>query len=116
MVATTATDAPTERARPRPGGRDASGLRRRSASGPDRLTVMLLSLAAFLLVLALLATQLRSSTSLVAPHRVVVLRRIYETRVIESGPGASAAGGTSVTQSVSNSGSAAPAAVSTRSS
>jgi hypothetical protein len=117
MAATTATDGPAERSRPRPGGRDASGPRGRSASGPDRLTVLLLSVAAFLLVLALLASQLRSSTAIVPAHRVVVLRRIYETRVIESGPGASGAGGTSVSQSVSNSGpAAAPAAVSTRSS
>jgi len=79
--------------------------------------VLLLSIAAFLLVLALLASQLAQSTAVLAPHPVVVLRRIYETRVIESGPDSSAAGATSVTQSVSNSGSAAaPAAATTRSS
>ena len=64
---------------------------------------MLMTLAGFLLVLALLASQLRPTAP--APRRpVVVLRRVYETRVIETIPGGSGRGGTSVSQSVSSSG------------
>jgi hypothetical protein len=107
----TATERTSAIARPRPGGR--------RASGPDRLTVVLVSIAAFLLVLALLADQLRSSSTPLARRPVIVLRRVYETRIVETARGFSAAGagGTSVTQSVSSSGSAAaPAAPTTRSS
>ncbi len=80
---------------------------------------MLLTLAAFLLVLALLASQLRPPGASAARHPVIVLRRVYQTTVVETVPGPSGAGanGTSVTQSVSNSGSAgAPAAPTTRAS
>ena len=110
MAATTATERTAEGARPRPGGR--------RASGPDRLTVLLLTIAAFLLVLALLARELEASESPAARHPVVVLRKVYETRYVETLPaGGRGAGGTSVTQSVSNSASAAaPAAPTTRSS
>jgi hypothetical protein len=78
-------------------------------SGPDRLTVYLLSLAAFLAVLALMATQLRAAPGPKA-RPLVVVRRVYETRVLETDVGpARGAGG--VTQSVSSSGSTAlPAA------
>ena len=86
---------------------------------PDRLSVLLMAAAGFLLVLALLAGQLRATGATVPLRSVVVLRRVYETRVVESthgraGPGAN---GASVTQSVSSSGSAVgPPAPTTRSS
>jgi hypothetical protein len=111
MATTTATERTSAIADPRSGGG--------RASGPDRLTVVLLSIAAFLMVLALLAGQLRSSGTPLAHHTVIVLRRVHESRIVETDRGSSAAdaGGTSVTQSVSSSGSAAaPAAPTTRSS
>lgn len=74
--------------------------------GPDRVTLLLLTLVAFLVVLALLASHLRATAAPAAAHPVVVLRKIYRTRVIASGGPA----GSSVTQSVSSSGSTAPAA------
>jgi hypothetical protein len=94
--------APTPQAPSAPPART-PGARRRG--GPDRVTVALSSLAAFLLVLAVLATQLHARP--VATHRgTVLLRRIYRTTVIErvlpAGTGG-AAGGTSVSQSVSGS-------------
>jgi hypothetical protein len=81
---------------------------RRARGGPDRVTVALCSLAAFLLVLALLGTQLsRAGSSRAAARRSVLVRRIYRTTVIErvlpAGVGGPA--GTSVAQSVSGSGS-----------
>ena len=80
--------------------------RRRSTSGPDRLTVALFAAAGFLAVLALLAWQMNSSPAGPAPRPVIVMRRVYETRIVEtirrSAPGT---GGTSVSQSVSSSGS-----------
>jgi hypothetical protein len=69
---------------------------------------MTLTVAAFLAVLALLAWQMRSAPP-PRPRPVIVLRRVYETRVVETviGP----PGGTSsVTQSVSSSGSASSVA------
>jgi hypothetical protein len=97
-----ATERAAEIARGRSGGR--------RASGPDRLTVLLLTIAAFLLVLALLASQIRAADKPVAARPVVVLRKVYETRYVESVPSTDAAGGgTSVTQSVSSS-SSSPAA------
>ncbi len=106
MAMAAATEQAAEIGRPRPG--------RRAASGPDRLTVLLLTIAAFLAVLALLAGQLRVSSAGGPPHPVVVLRKVYETRVVETVRGkGGAAGGTSVTQSVSSSGSAAPASAPT---
>ena len=71
--------------------------------------------AAFLAVVALLAWQLKSTPA--APTRpVILLRRIYQTRVIETVHGPSR-GTPAVTQSVSSSGSApAPAAPPTTSS
>lgn len=65
---------------------------------------MLLGLAAFLAILALLASQLRGTSTQGYAARAVAVRRIYLTRIIESIPGPGA--GTSVSQSVSSSGSA----------
>ena len=76
--------------------------------GPDRLSVMLLGLAAFLAILALLAGQLRGNATHGYATRAVVLRRIYLTRVIDSGPGPIS--GPAVSQSVSSSGGYAPPA------
>ncbi len=84
--------------------------------GADGVTVMLLTLAAFLAILALLAWQVRSAPT-PPRHRVMVLRRVYETRVVETVIGA-ARGGSTVTQSVSSSApaSSVSAAPTTRSS
>ena len=71
--------------------------------GPDRMSSWLFVVAAFLAVVALLAWQLKTTPG--APTRsVVLLRRIYETRVIETVHGPSR-GTPAVTQSVSSSGS-----------
>jgi hypothetical protein len=67
---------------------------------------MLLALTVFLVILTVLAWQMRSAPAAPA-HRVVVLRRVYETRVVETVVGAPG-GASSVTQSESSSGSAAP--------
>ena len=72
----------------------------RGADGPDRLTVALLSLAAFLTVLALLAGQFASAAA-PRPHRVVLVRTLYRTKVIETIAGGS--GQTSVSRSVTGS-------------
>jgi hypothetical protein len=95
MVASTAT----EPVRPRPGGRS-------RASGPDRVTVLLLTVAAFLGVLSMLARELEASEPKRIAGPVVVTRRVYETRVIETVPARARipAGGTSVSQSTSSSG------------
>ena len=111
IMAMAAITTATEAVRPRPGGR-------RKTSGPDRVTVLLLTVAAFLGVLALLARELETSEPAKVAHPVVVIRRVYETRVVTTVRGGSGSGtGTSVSQSSSSSGpvSAAPAA-STRSS
>jgi hypothetical protein len=73
--------------------------RRPVTTGPDRITMLMLTLAAFLAILALLAWQVRAAPARPARH-MVVLRRVYETRVVESVIGA-ARGRSSVTQSVS---------------
>ena len=88
---------------------------RRPKSGADRLSVILFSIAAFLLVLALLAWQLKAPPARLAARPVVVMKRIYTTTVVETVPGR---GGTSMSQSVSSSGSAyaASSAPTTRSS
>jgi hypothetical protein len=75
---------------------------RSATAGPDGITVAFLTLAAFLAVLAVLAWQVRSTPARRA-HRVVVLRRVYETRVVETVPGR---GTSTVSQSVSSSGAA----------
>lgn len=60
------------------------------------------ALAALLGVLAVLAWQFRATAS-ASGKPVVLLRRVYETRVIETGSGS---GASSVTQSMSSSGGA----------
>lgn len=85
-----------------------SGRRGHGRSGADRLTVVLFSLAAFFVVLTLLAGRLPAGPAGSA-HQVTVLRKIYRTTVIETIAGGSGPAGTSVSQSVSSSGSAAPA-------
>jgi hypothetical protein len=91
---------------------------RRGSSGPDRLTVVLFSMAAFLVVLALLASQLRAVPAHTGARPVLVLRKEYRTTVIETIANGSGPGGTSVSQSVSSSsaGGTAVAAPTTRSS
>ncbi len=72
----------------------------------DRLTIAMGSLAAFLIVLALLATQLEHAGTRHASAHAVLVRRIYETTVVERVPAKSSARSTnSVTQSVSGTGS-----------
>jgi hypothetical protein len=71
--------------------------------GADRPTVVLLSVAAFLSVLALLGAQMRAAASHPRAPRVVLVRRIYQTTVVETTAGAGA-GTAAVTQSVSSSG------------
>jgi hypothetical protein len=78
--------------------------RRPAAPGPDRVTVVLFSLASFLVVLALLAGQPAGEPSHRAAHPVLLVRKIYRTTVVEEVTGATGNGGTSVTQSVSSSG------------
>ena len=81
----------------------------------DRVSSALFVLAAFLVVLALLAWQLKSSAG-ASTRSVILLRRVYQTRVIESVQGSSRRA-PAVTQSVSSSGSApAPPAPPTTSS
>jgi hypothetical protein len=76
--------------------------RARRTREPDGVTVTMLTVAAFLVILALLAWPMRSSPAGPA-RRVVVLRRVYETRVVETVVGGAGRGGTSVAQSVSDS-------------
>ncbi len=102
---------------PRPADREAptalagvgSGNRRRWS--PDSVTIGFLALAAFLLVLALLGSQLTSAGSALARSPVVV-RKIYRTTVLEKvlPTGSGPKDGTSVTQSSSPSPVAEPAA------
>src|SRR5579884_4220652 len=84
--------------------------------GPDRITVIMLTLAAVLIVLTLLARELSVGSSAGPWRREIVVRKIYRTTVVETVPGPGA--GTSVSQSVSSSGSAvvAPPAPTTRTS
>lgn len=99
MAATTVQVTMTERA--------PTARARRARGGTDRITVALCSLTAFLLVLALLSTQLGSHAGFVraAARRSVMVRRIYKTTVIERvlPAGVGGPGGTSVAQSVSGS-------------
>src|SRR5689334_12357274 len=79
-------------------------------AGFDHLTAAMLSLAAFLAVLALLAWQLRSGAAS-RPRPVVVLRRVYETRVVETlvgAPGPASSSSQSVSTSAVSSPGAAP--------
>ncbi len=80
---------------------------RPARSGADRFSVILFSIAAFLLVLALLAWQLKAPSARPVARPVVVMKRIYTTTVVETVPGR---GRTSMSQSVSSSGSAYAAA------
>jgi len=68
------------------------------------VTVILISAAVFLVVLAFLASHLQPTAKPLA-HRMVVVRRIYKTTVVETIRGGGS--GTSVSQSVSSSGSGA---------
>lgn len=92
-----------------------SGRARRRWGSPassDRLTVVLFSVAAFMVVLALLAHQL-PPTSYRRSNPVHVLRKIYRTTVVETIAGGSGHVGTSVSQSVSSSGTSGTAAAPT---
>ena len=88
---------------------------RQARRGADRFSVILFSIAAFLLVLALLAWQLKAPSAHLAARPVVVMKRIYTTTVVTTVPGR---GRDSTSQSVSSSGSsyAAGSAPTTRSS
>ena len=94
--------ATTEHVRPAPGRERPS----------DRLTVMLFAVTAFLVVLGVLISQMHTPPT---RPRVLVIRREYRTTVVETVLG-QRAGGTSVSQSSSSSGSlpAASAAPTTR--
>jgi hypothetical protein len=84
---------------------------RRAHGGPDRVTVALFSLAAFLLVLALLGTQLsRAGSTHAAARTSVLVRRVYRTTVVERvlPAGSGGSGGTSISQSASGSSAAPP--------
>lgn len=67
-----------------------------AARVPDRATIGLLSLAGFLVVLALLAWQLGASSRAASP-RPVLVRRIYRTTVDERVIGAARPGSSSST-------------------
>jgi hypothetical protein len=101
-MAAVAAVAATEMSAAARGARPIRG-RRAVRSGPDRATVVLFSLAAFLVVLAMLASQLRVTAAPAQQRRVLVIRRIYRTTIVETviGPGR----GTSMSQSISSSGS-----------
>lgn len=88
---------------------DVSQARPRAGAGPDRLTVVLLTLAGFLAVLALLARQFPGAGAYHGSRPVPVLRKIYRTTVIETIEGSGGPSGTSVSQSVAGSGSSAAA-------
>lgn len=91
---------------------------RQMPGAPDRLTIGLFSLASFLVVLALLGSQIGSAASKKAPRRPVLLRRIYRTTVVERVIGSSSRGPSSSTSESQTLGptSSAPAAVATRTS
>jgi hypothetical protein len=76
---------------------------RRRAGGNDPLTAVLFGVAAFLIVLALLAGQLPADHDQASARRVVVERRIYQTTIVETLPGSGSSSGAAVTQAVSNS-------------
>lgn len=88
--------------------------RRQPVPGPDRLTVVLFSVACFLAVLALLSSQSQAPTR--SPRPVVILRKIYRTTVVTTIDGGTGPTGTSVSQSVSGSGAVPFAAPTTRTS
>ena len=80
-------------------------------SGPDRISLALVSVTAFLLVLALLGTQVQAPRPAPTP-RPVIVRRVYVTTVVEKIPaGVSAPPARStVTQSATAAPASAPAA------
>lgn len=81
----------------------------RRSGAVDRVSVLLFSLAAVLMVVAVLAHQLPVAAS--RPTRILVLRRIYRTTVVETRAGPVTAG-PQVTQSVSSSAASVAAPVS----
>ena len=94
---------------PEPGGTR----RRLPGGGPDRLSVGLFSVAAFLLIFALLGSQLGGAAASHPASHAVLIRRIYRTTVVESVPPSArggASGGASVTQSASSTSEPLPAA------
>jgi hypothetical protein len=84
---------------------DAVAVRRRS--GPDRTTVALFTVSAFLVVLGVLISQMHTPP---ARPKIVVVRRVYRTTVVETVLG-QRGGGTSVSQSSASSGSVPTAVV-----
>ncbi len=70
----------------------------------DRVSVALFSLTAFLLVLALLGSQLEKSAPRPPAHAAVLVRKIYRTTVMERVIGASARPGSSQTSVSSSAG------------
>ena len=101
--------AQTTEAVPRPTARPAAG--RRAGKAADPVTVALLAVAGFLAVLALLSWQL-ANAPVSRPPRVALVRRVYQTTVVETIPGAK--GGSTISQSSSSS--SLPPVASTRSS
>lgn len=86
-------------------------------AGPDRVAVGLFSLAGFLVVLALLGAQAGGSSRSAAHPRAVLLRRVYDTTVVERVIGAGShahGGGTSESQTIGPPSGGAPAAAVTR--
>jgi len=59
--------------------------RPRSRGGADRVTIMLLTVAGFLAVFAILAEQMRAAApgAPATSPRVVVMRRVYQTTVVD---------------------------------
>lgn len=90
-----------------------------SRRGPDRVVIWLLSATTFLLLLAFLAFQLRESASASSAaseqRRPILLRRVYETKVVERVP-ARVPEGSSTSESSSSEAQAAPPAPMTRAS
>lgn len=72
----------------------------RTHGSVDGVTIVLLALTAFLILLSVLALQLPVTQPRPA-HRVVVIRRVYQTTVVDPEGGR---GGTSVTRAISSSG------------
>jgi hypothetical protein len=87
----------------RPARRVVPARTRRAVRGPDRLSVLLFATAAILVVVALLAGELHAVSTSAPSRRVILLRQVYRTTVVETVPGSGS--GTSISQSVSSSGS-----------
>jgi len=85
-------------------GPTGGGGTRAANRGPDRLTVALLALASLLLVVALLAGGLGRGRSATVPARPTIMRRIYQTTVVERvlpAAGAASSSAPAVTQTAS---------------